>query len=384
MTTRKRASKKTKNGYAYEVNFQYKHLGVIQHYWKGGFKTKQEAQDHEDLKKAELCIYSKPLRKCKKTLKQIYDEFMEVAEAEYQHNTIYNTKKVLHHWNGKDAVVDLGNMKLSDINYNVLQNYFNLRKQCGKATNEDIKSSLVRIFKYAIRQGYIQSNPLEYVRVQGIEIKKDKHVLTYLEYLSILEALKNKNTFDWDSIAMAVQIGFYTGMQISEVMALHKDDFDFDEDLIYVQRKLIYKGLSQDKIKAVDQMKSEKSKAYIPMPKDLKETMIKWFKFNPYDRVICNEDGNYFNPDSVGNRLRNVTNQLGIPFHFHLLRHTYTTYLVNTHVDVKVVQELLRHANFNTTMTVYAHVEDEKKKSIVNTVFVENLAKMHKNKNTLS
>ena len=89
-------------------------------------------------------------------------------------------------------------------------------------------------------------------------------------------------------------------------------------------------------------------------------------------------------PDSVGNRSRNVSNQLGIPFHFHLLRHTYTTYLVNAHVDVKVAQELLRHANFNTTMTVYAHVENEKKKSIVNTVFGENLAKMHKNKNTLS
>lgn len=57
---------------------------------------------------------------------------------------------------------------------------------------------------------------------------------------------------------------------------------------------------------------------------------------------------------------------------------------MNAHVDVKVAQELLRHANFNTTMTVYAHVENEKKKNIVNTVFGENLAKMHKNKNTLS
>lgn len=384
MTIRRRASKKAKNGYVYEVNFQYKHLGVTEHYWKGGFKTKQEAQDHEDLKKAELCIYGKPLKECKKTLKQIYDEFMVVAESEYQHNTIYNTKKVLHHWNGKDAVVDLGRMRIADINYNVLQNYFNLRKQCGKAINEDIKSCLGRIFKYAIRQGYIQSSPLEYVRVQGIEVKKEKHVLTYLEYFSILEALKNKNTFDWDAIAMAVQIGFYTGMRISEVMALHKDDFDFDNDLIYVHRKLIYKGLSQGEFRAVNQMKSKKSKAYIPMPKDLKEAILEWFKINPYDRVICNEDGNYFNPDSVGNRLRNVSNQLGIPFHFHLLRHTYTTYLVNAHVDVKVAQELLRHANFNTTMTVYAHVENEKKKSIVNTVFGENLAKMHKNKNTLS
>ena len=69
MTIRRRASKKAKNGYVYEVNFQYKHLGVAEHYWKGGFKTKQEAQNHEDLKKAELCIYGKPLKECKKKFK---------------------------------------------------------------------------------------------------------------------------------------------------------------------------------------------------------------------------------------------------------------------------------------------------------------------------
>ncbi len=383
MTIRKRASKKTKNGYVYEVNFQYKYLGVTYHYWKGGFKTKQEAQDHEDIKKAELCTYGRPLKECKKTLKEVYDEFMEIADAEYQHNTIYNTKKVVHHWSGKNATVDLGALKLSDINYHVLQNYFKLRKKCGKATNEDIKSCLKRVFKYAIRSGYIQVDPLEFVKVYGVEKKKEKHVLTYVEYLSILETIRNKNTFDWDAISIAIQIGFYTGMRISEVMALHKEDFDFTKDSIYVHRKLIYKGLSQGEFKAVDEMKSEKSKDSIPMPDGLKEVMLEWFKINPYDRVVCNEDGNYFNPDSVGNRIRKVAKSLGIPFHFHLLRHTYTTYLVKAKVDIKIAQELLRHANYNTTMTIYAHIEEDEKKDVVNMVFGENLAKMQKNK-TLS
>lgn len=75
---------------------------------------------------------------------------------------------------------------------------------------------------------------------------------------------------------------------------------------------------------------------------------------------------------------------LGIQFHFHLLRHTYTTYLVNARVNVKVAQELLRHANYNTTMSVYAHVDDKKKQSIVNKVFCgENVGETAKNK-TLS
>lgn len=52
--------------YKYKENILL--LEITQHYWKGGFATKKEAQDHEDLKKTELSIYGKPLKDCKKTL----------------------------------------------------------------------------------------------------------------------------------------------------------------------------------------------------------------------------------------------------------------------------------------------------------------------------
>ena len=46
MSIRKRASKKAKNGYVYEVYFPYKQNGITYRYSKSGFKTKKEAQDH--------------------------------------------------------------------------------------------------------------------------------------------------------------------------------------------------------------------------------------------------------------------------------------------------------------------------------------------------
>ena len=39
---------------------------------------------------------------------------------------------------------------------------------------------------------------------------------------------------------------------------------------------------------------------------------------------------------------------------FHTLRHTYTTLLTQNNEDVKVVQELLRHANSRITLDLYA------------------------------
>jgi integrase len=42
-------------------------------------------------------------------------------------------------------------------------------------------------------------------------------------------------------------------------------------------------------------------------------------------------------------------------FHFHQLRHTYTSNLLSNGAAPKDVQELLGHSDVSTTMNVYAH-----------------------------
>ena len=50
-------------------------------------------------------------------------------------------------------------------------------------------------------------------------------------------------------------------------------------------------------------------------------------------------------------------------FHFHTLRHTYTSNLLSGGAKPKDVQELLGHSSVNTTMNVYAHATRESKKA---------------------
>lgn len=49
-------------------------------------------------------------------------------------------------------------------------------------------------------------------------------------------------------------------------------------------------------------------------------------------------------------------------FSCHSLRHTFTTRMVEAGVNVKVVQEVLGHAYFSTTMDIYTHISTEQKK----------------------
>ena len=50
-------------------------------------------------------------------------------------------------------------------------------------------------------------------------------------------------------------------------------------------------------------------------------------------------------------------------FHFHTLRHTYTTNLLSNGAQPKDVQEFLGHSDVSTTMNVYAHATREAKRS---------------------
>ena len=50
-------------------------------------------------------------------------------------------------------------------------------------------------------------------------------------------------------------------------------------------------------------------------------------------------------------------------FHFHMLRHTYTSNLLGGGASPKDVQELLGQSDVSTTMNVYAHATREAKRA---------------------
>ena len=47
-------------------------------------------------------------------------------------------------------------------------------------------------------------------------------------------------------------------------------------------------------------------------------------------------------------------------FHFHMLRHTFTSNLLSNGAAPKDVQELLGHSDVSTTMNIYAHLRGKR------------------------
>ena len=122
----------------------------------------------------------------------------------------------------------------------------------------------------------------------------------------------------------------------------------------------------------VGDCKTEASRKPVPLDLRLSKMLCNWRLHSPYP---IDEDWVFAGPHSKGKlpywpgslykaHLQPAAKEIGIVGHFgwHTFRHTYATLLKGNGEDVKVVQELMRHANISVTLNVYAQAITQTKR----------------------
>jgi len=151
---------------------------------------------------------------------------------------------------------------------------------------------------------------------------------------------------------------------MSELFGLKWSDVHFDRHEISVIRSIV--------MQVVGPCKTEASQRPIPMDHLLAEALEVWRAQSHYraesDWVFASVKSRgrwpYWGQPIMRKTIRPVAIKLGIKgrLGWHTFRHTYSTLLRATGADIKVMQELLRHASARVTLDTYTQAVTDKKR----------------------
>lgn len=331
------------------------------------------------------------------TLNNFYDEYID-TKYELKQSTRTNYKYMY----GKYVYDSLGKKKIADIKYSdVKRFYIHLIQDIGFKPNsvEIINNILHPVFSTAVRDGYIRRNPSDGIIA---ELKKShawekpkRHALTIQQQEAFINFChSSKQNEQWLPI-FTILLG--TGMRIGEFVGLRWEDCDFDKSLISINHNLIYRQqdvgnceyhITTPKTSAgtrVIPMLSAVKDAFLQIYDEQKQTGFNMTVIDGYSGFILkNRYGDIMSPHSINRAIDRIVKEYNqyeslksveehrkpviLPhFSVHNLRHTFCTRFCENETNIKVIQEIMGHADITTTMNIYNEATmDKKTESIEN------------------
>ena len=144
---------------------------------------------------------------------------------------------------------------------------------------------------------------------------------------------------------------FYSGMRLGEIVNLVWECVDFKRKVIIVKN---INGFTT----------KNKKERIIPMNSTLETLMMDRFNKvkNVYDNdyIFYRSKGIKLNEDYASKQFKKAVRDSGLNYniHFHTLRHSFASRLIQKGASVFVVKELLGHEDIKTTQ-IYSHLQTQ-------------------------
>ncbi len=290
------------------------------------------------------------------TLAELVDHYRQHELAQDNARITYSTKRAYEGYLRRWVLPRWGNYALTDLIPVEVEAWLRGLAR-APATCAKLRNLMSVLFNHARRHNLFDRNPISLVR-QSAKRRNAPEVLTVAELQQILAALTSAEY-------VATLLCASTGLRRSELFALKWKDIDFQEKQVSVTRSVVHQ--------VVGVCKTEASQKPVPLHDNVVEVLQQWRHQSRYgapdDWVFASPFRNgarpYWGAHIMRHKIQPVARKLGITkrIGWHSLRHTYSTLLRHTGADIKVMQELLRHAPARVTLDTYTQAVTPAKRS---------------------
>lgn len=290
---------------------------------KQGFKTKREAAAYLETLRAAA---EKP---ASVSISKLYNDYIATADLSSSLLSGYKTAY-------KRISPLLAHRKIDSLTVNDLQNAVDSTAHTY-ATQRDIKQLLLHLYKLALRDDLIDKNRASFIKILPVP-ESNRQVFTDKE----IDIVWKDYAETGDIMSAAVLIMLYTGMRPGEVRQLNPDNIHLSEHYL---------------TGGIKTAKGKRRKIIIPE------------KIEPILQAYINAGGYYAGVSHSLFALRwtKKRQELGInpALTLHCCRHTFITRLTALNVSPAMLQELVGHEDYETTLN-YTHLSVSDRLQAVN------------------
>jgi len=280
------------------------------------------------------------------SLSKFRDEYLEYIKTSKSKNyflTVQNSFKRLLDFSG--------DINLNRIDVRLLDKFLTSTFSRTKSGASLYYRTLKAAFSKAVIWNYLSDNPFK--KIKSPKVAKPFPVFISEIELKIIIELARK-----DYLKVLFTTAFYTGMRLGELLNMKWNWIDFKQNIITVQCSEHFTTKS-------------KKERIIPISSTLRSQLInqlpKVIDLEKNSFVFVRISGVKLNEDFISKQFKKSVRaaELNDKIHFHTLRHSFASLLVQRGVSLYVVKELLGHESLTTTQ-IYAHLQQQNLRDAVN------------------
>ena len=341
--------------------------------------TRKEVKDKMDLLQREMMT-----GKDVGNQKSAVDIAQEIRDLKYNTNTI---KRASYIRLGETIdimakLLPFANIPIQNVTRSLINAQSQVLTSYSQSVITKVWQQLQGAFNEARIRDIVDKNPFE---LKGYLMKpKSSKKTREVDALTIEEEERFIKELDkgYDEYSILFYIAIYTGMRISEILALKSEDIDLENKKIYVRKTLSH--VEKGKILLENTTKTYAGMRDVPIITALYDKLVE-LKKHKKTGFLFKKNGEFQHATSFNTRFQKICKNADIRVYiqkkgikggrkvkkvyqcnikksrvnFHMLRHTFATRCIENGVSPVVLQRILGHKDIQVTLNTYTSVFHE-------------------------